>query len=305
MTVILLAGCGRTVPKGEVRAVYHWKTTFNPTQYEWQWMKDHHVTRLYLRVFDVDVHATETAAPVATTKFLQLPPDDMEVVPVVYITNAAMREMGFANEWEFAEKVADRVMKMAECNGIDLREMQVDCDWTESTRWTYFWFCSSLRRYLNGQGVRLTSTVRLHQVDSSLADLEVDGTVLMLYNTGDFRSRETRNSILDHRDVEPYLRRFNHKRTKGMAVAWPVYGWGVAFDGEGRFSHLVHSSQLASDTSANVREEWGEVEEIAQVKRRLEPRMDHSGERVTILYHLDSLNLSKYTYDEIEQIYTR
>ena len=54
--VLLLVGCGG----GErVRAVYHWKTTFNPTEYELQWLRDHKVQRMYLRLFDVDVYDGE------------------------------------------------------------------------------------------------------------------------------------------------------------------------------------------------------------------------------------------------------
>lgn len=285
-----------------LRAIYHWKTIFNPTQYELQWLRDHRVQRLYLRLFDVDVYDNDdygNAAPIATTRFLQPLPDDMEVIPVVYITNEAMGRM-----WGYrvAELIAERVEKMADCNGFELKELQVDCDWTERTRSDYYYFCRSLRECLHEKGVRLSSTVRLHQVDTTLADLPVDGKVLMLYNTGDLRSPRTANSILDYSDVKPYLRRIDASMLDSMDFAWPVFGWGVAFDANGRFQRLVPSSALASDTSsASLREEWGRVDDIQRVQRRLPAR----GRHTTILYHLDSLNLSKYTYDEIETIYSR
>lgn len=298
----LLTACSSEEEGGTVRAIYHWKTTYNPTQYELQWLRDHHVTRLYLRVFDVDVDQNENEAPIATTRFLQLLPDSMEIVPVVYITNEAMNQMGFWRARENARKIADRVIKMSGCNGIDLKEMQVDCDWTERTKEYYYYFCSGLREYLNEQGIRLSSTVRLHQVNSSLDSLEVDDKVLMLYNTGILRSPQTRNSILDYNDVKPYMRRLTSDRMKTLGVAWPVFGWGVAYDSTGRFSHLVGSSQLAADTSENLREEWGEMGEMRRVWEKM-PRS--SRQHVTVLYHLDSINLSKYTYDEIEEIYSR
>ncbi len=285
-----------------VRAIYHWKTTFNPTPYEQQWLRDHRVQRLYLRLFDVDAcgYSREdgNAAPIATTRFLQPLPDDMEVIPVVYITNEAMGRM-----WGYrvAELIAERVAKMADCNGFELKELQVDCDWTERTRSDYYYFCRSLRECLHEKGVRLSSTVRLHQVDTTLADLPVDGRVLMVYNTGDLRSPKTANSILDYSDVKPYLRRIDASMLDSMDFAWPVFGWGVAFDANGRFQRMVPSSALGADTSASLREEWGRVDDIQRVQRRLPAR----GRHTTILYHLDSLNLSKYTYDEIETIYSR
>jgi hypothetical protein len=130
----------------------------------------------------------------------------------------------------------------------------------------------------------------------------VDYGVLMVYNTGDLRSPRTANSILDYSDVKPYLRRIDASMLDSMDFAWPVFGWGVAFDANGRFQRLVSSSALDADTSsASLREEWGRVDDIQRVQRRLPAR----GRHTTILYHLDSLNLSKYTYDEIETIYSR
>lgn len=299
LAALALASCsGGDEP---IRAIYHWKTTYNPTQYELQWLRDHRVQRLYLRLFDVDVYDNDdygNAAPIATTRFLQPLPDDMEIVPVIYITNEAMGRM-----WGYrvAELIAERVAKMADCNGFELKELQVDCDWTERTRSDYYYFCRSLRECLHEKGVRLSSTVRLHQVDTTLADLPVDGKVLMLYNTGDLRSPKTANSILDYSDVKPYLRRIDASMFDSMDFAWPVFGWGVAFDADGRFQRLVPSSALGADTSASLREEWGRVDDIQRVQRRLPAR----GRHTTILYHLDSLNLSKYTYDEIETIYSR
>ena len=295
---LLLAACSH---KGEpMRAVYHWKTTYNPTQYELDWMRSHRVQRLYVRFFDVDVYdCEEGAAPIATTRFLQPLPDDIEVVPVVYITNEAMRTMW---EWHVAKAMVARVIKMADCNGVDLKEVQVDCDWTERTQFSYFNLCRFLRERLHKQGIRLSSTVRLHQVDSTLNTLPVDDKTLMLYNTGNLRSPQTRNSILDYTDVKPYLPRLTAEVMDSMAVAWPVFGWGVAFDEGQRFQRLVPSASLATDTSSHLRVEWGNPSAIRQVQRRLPRRRDGS---VTILYHLDSLNLSRYSYEEIEEIYSR
>jgi len=291
---------------GTVRAIYHWKTTYNPTQYELQWLRDHHVTRLYLRLFDVDVYdCDERAAPIATTRFLQPLPDSMEIVPVVYITNEALDAMGYWWRCEtFGIKIIDRVLKMAECKGFEVKEIQVDCDWTKGTKDIYFNFCHYLQEELRERGIRLSSTVRLHQVDATLDSLEVDDKVLMLYNTGNLRSLQTRNSILDYDDVEPYLSRLTEERMKTLGVAWPVFGWGVEFDSTGHFSHLINSSMLPSPLGegSGVRLEWGEISEMRRVWEKM-PKSD--GDHITVLYHLDSVNLSKYTYDEIEEIYSR
>ena len=53
----MLIGCGtgntpQPQPKAE-RSIYHWKTTFNPTVWELQFLHDHHISRIYLHLFDV------------------------------------------------------------------------------------------------------------------------------------------------------------------------------------------------------------------------------------------------------------
>ena len=300
LCLLLMVACSQE--KEPVRAIYHWKTTYNPTQYELDWLRDHHVTRLYLHLFDVDVHETETAAPIATTRFLQVLPDGMEIVPVVYITNEAMDKMYWESE-AIGRKIVERVLKMAECKGFEVKELQVDCDWTERTKDEYYRFCHYLQEMLHERGIRLSSTVRLHQIEPRLDSLEVDNKTLMLYNTGNLRSPKTRNSILDYDDVAPYLSRLTAGRLQDMALVWPVFGWGVAFKDGGQFSHLVNSAELGRDTDGLVvREEWGEMEQMRHLWKEMPER---GGERVTILYHLDSLNLSKYSYDEIEEIYSR
>ena len=119
---LLLTACTRDGK--QVRGIYHWKTTYNPTQYELDWMQEHHVDRLYLRLFDVDVYGCdEGAAPIATTRFIHPLPSDIEIVPVVYITNEAMASM---NTGGVADALAQRVLKMAECNGFEVKELQVD-----------------------------------------------------------------------------------------------------------------------------------------------------------------------------------
>ena len=83
---LLLTACGdKTKPQtpSAHRGVYHWKTTYDPTDWEKQWMKDHKVDRLYIKLFDVEVgeKAGEPdwkMVPVATTVFKQKLPKEMD-----------------------------------------------------------------------------------------------------------------------------------------------------------------------------------------------------------------------------------
>ena len=323
---MLLCSCGG-VDKPQTpsahRGVYHWKTTYNPTDWEKKWMKDHKVDKLYVKLFDVEPgskngHADYSMVPVATTRFVQDLPDSMEVVPVVYITVDAIREMDAKNQWcnpynYYADMLVERINKMMQQNGKpQFREVQLDCDWTAQTKETYFRLCIDVRRILHSQGKILSGTLRLHQLREVEQPDEVryggedtipfDRSLLMCYNTGRLQDPDTKNSILDFDDVKPYLKQYHSDNLPRTDVAYPVYTWGVDFDDEGKFVRLVNSQQIIEEKCHNLRVETGEPDAILQTQSSL-PTLDTA--HTVILYHLDSLNLSKYSYEDIEAFYSR
>ena len=283
------------------RGIYHWKTTYNPTEWEQQWMKRHRVDRLYVKLFEVDAGSKHgfdgwRMVPVATTRFAQPLPKDVEVVPVVYITVDAIRTIG-EYDWDarvrYAGLLVERIYAMmAEHYGGEVREVQLDCDWTKSTRDGFFRFCDDVRYQLNKHNAVLGGTVRLHQLGDK--DIPFDRPLLMCYNTGRLQDHATHNSILDHNDVAPYLRHLSDSALAGYDIAWPAYGWGVQFHGDGSFSCLTAP---AKDDSTRL--EWGEPREVRRVKRMLPPMQKHT----VVLYHLDEQMLKHYTDEEIEDMY--
>ena len=283
------------------RGVYHWKTTYDPTEWERQWMKQHRVDRLYVKLFEVDAGSKHgfddwRMVPVATTRFAQPLPQGVEVVPVVYITVDAIRTLG-EFDWDARERYANMLVEriyamLAEHYGGQVREVQLDCDWTQSTRDEFFRFCGDIKRALKQHGAALGGTVRLHQLGDK--DIPFDRPLLMCYNTGRLQDRATRNSILDHGDVAPYLRHLSDSALAAYDIAWPAYGWGVQFHADGRFSGLV--APVQDDTT---RLEWGEPDEVRRVKRMLPPVKEHT----VVLYHLDEQMLKHYFDEEIEDMY--
>ena len=322
-TLIVLLFCSCKFDKNPAahRGIYHWKTTYNPSEWELQWMKDHKVDRLYIKLFDVEagnkVNEPDWAmVPIATTNFKQRLPE-MDVVPVVYITTDAIRALDFQDIWQWydrCEKYATLIVKriddmMSEHYGGRLREVQIDCDWTQQTERTYFELAERIKRKLHNRGIILSGTLRLHQLHEANIRLDkeekdsipFDRSLLMCYNTGRLQSPDTKNSILDYDDAAPYLKQYWHLELPRTDVAYPVYGWGVEFDEKGNFQRLINSHQLPKQKSNRIREEWGNIKEIRAMQRAL-PELDSL--HTVIFYHLDSLNLSKYSYEDIEKIYT-
>lgn len=302
------------------RGVYHWKTTYNPSEWEKRWMKDHGIDRLYVKLFDVE--AGELAGepgwlmvPTGTTRFKQMLPKDMEVVPVVYITIDAIRslEKGW---WDKTPRYAHLIVKriddmMTSHYKGTVREVQLDCDWTEHTEECYFRLVREVKEQLHERGIVLSGTLRLHQLHEVEQPTEsyrgtdyipFDRCLLMCYNTGHLQKPETKNSILDFNDVAPYLKQYHLDSLPRTDVAYPVYGWGVEFDEEGRFQRLINSKNLPQTKSKQIREEWGEASHICRTQEAL-PALDDL--HTTVLYHLDSLNLSRYSHEDIETFYSR
>ena len=212
--------------------------------------------------------------PNATISFSDTLPDNIEMIPTVYITEDCMH----ADHKGLAEKIVTRIRQMNETNDIpNVREIQIDCDYTSKSRKRYYQFLEEVGRLWKS---RLSTTIRLHQL--SMPAPPVDYGALMVYNTGDPRKSEERNPILDYRDVGPYLKHLDSYPLP-LATAYPVFRWLRMVYGV-RYEYTV------------------EAEEILKVKHAMEKeRSDLSGSIIT--YHLDKDNIDRYKPETYEEIY--
>lgn len=323
-------------------AVYYWKTVFDPDSAEIDFLRDHRVGRVYLRLFDVVENrgatpGEETVVPNATLVDKALKHgsegyardllDRTEFVPVVYITLDALKAIT-GREGILAEKIVERVKNMCSYNEIpNVGELQLDCDWTESTGPSYFKLCDEVKKQIKSQNLRwdLSSTIRLHQLRTEAP--RVDRGVLMVYNTGSFDNPRARNSIIDEEDVKPYLK-YLDKYPLPLDVAYPTYSWQLLFRGP-RFAGIMSGLDTSDtilfapgpDNSVIVRQDFpyrnrvirkgdvlrnekSDIAEILKVKNRIEREL--AGKPHTnIIYHLDSRNLSDYTENEINSLYSK
>ncbi|MBD5259660.1 MAG: hypothetical protein HDS46_02540 [Bacteroides sp.] len=320
----------------EMPAVYHWKTTFDLDSADHQFLLTHGIRRIYLRMFDVDDVAGE-AIPIATTEihsfyfpwkddYEQLNSDSVYFIPTIYITLDALK-LAKGREADLAEKIVERVKNMCSYHDDDLTHieaLQLDCDWTSSTRESFFALCSATSKAIASKGLpwQLSSTIRLHQLRQSPPP--VDYGVLMVYNTGSFSDPDASNSIINLADVEPYLK-FLPSYPLHLDVAYPTYSWqllfrnrqfiglleGVDTNDRERFAPAgANSFRALSDVPFRniiirrgdiIRCESSRFSEIAPIKALIEKRLarrPHSN----ILYHLDSKNLSTFTPNEIDSL---
>lgn len=122
----------------------------------------------------------------------------------------------------------------------------------------------------------------------------------MLYNTESLIDPNVRNSILNSVTVAEYM---THASTnKYLDFAYPTYEWTLWFK-DGQFKGILRNGQDLPQEGV-LRHEQSDYEEIMRTKKVIKKSlMDIDYKSSSIIYHLDSVNLSKYSKDEIENIY--
>lgn len=213
----------------QARAFYYWKTQWsNPLPLQ-PYISQHGISRLYMRFFDVGwdepAHAAQPLSPLQIEAAL---PVGVEVIPVVFIANRVFHNTAPGAVEVLADNVWRKVDKMATAAGMTLREVQLDCDWSDRTRPRYFHFLEHLRRKLHGRKLRLSSTLRLHQIKypERTGVPPVDRGMLMFYNFGRLGADEPRSSIFNVEDAERYAS-YIASYTLPLDLSLPIFSWSV------------------------------------------------------------------------------
>ncbi|TAE55515.1 MAG: hypothetical protein EAZ89_05590 [Bacteroidetes bacterium] len=241
---LLLLSCGK---KRDIHpSFYHWKSEFALTKGETDYLKQLSVKRLYVRLFDVAWEGN-AATPRASLRADSSAWQTWEVVPVVYITNEVMLRVDADEVPMLAQKISTRMQRLL--GGRQVPEIQIDCDWSEQSRASYFRLLEEIRKAWPGP--TLSATIRLHQVKyaGSTGVPPVDRGMLMFYNMGDLRDPETQNSIFDPETAKPYLGGIKTYPLP-LDVALPAFSW-VVIVRQGRPIDLISPApvQELRDTS--------------------------------------------------------
>ena len=146
LIVIFAIACGNSHAKSEQpvgRAFYYWRTTFALSPAERTALADVGVTRLYVRMFDIEWNTVEAAprmvGKITVAKDQQVPPG-IEVVPVVFIRQEVFKHIDAATGARLASDTWTEAKRRTELLGSTPREFQLDCDWTDSSKNRFFGF---------------------------------------------------------------------------------------------------------------------------------------------------------------------
>ncbi len=280
-------------------AVYRWKTSSGILPAERAWLDSLNISRMYLRFFDLDRTAEAGGAePVAPLSLpLQNLPDNLDVVPVVFITNRCLQNLPKGKTEELTEKLYRKIKAMSSRlpKGCQISEWQMDCDWTRETRGTYFQLLQQIKERLKKDGISLSATIRLHQIKyPQITGIPpVDHGMLMFYNMSDVRQPHTRNSILDLTAARPYLDGLETYPLP-LDIALPIFHW-IVVRREGKVV------QLLSGLDESALQDSSRFQKLAENKAQLYRVQRSTYLNAYYLYAGDSLRVESVQPDSLQK----
>ncbi len=320
----------KTEPRQIEPAFYYWKSVLNITGFEKQKLDSLKVKTIYLKIFDVDWDETaKKAVPVAklqATNGTQL--KGFSVIPTVFITNESIQKIDSSQTKPLAEKIMELLKSLIAKTDFDsITEVQIDCDWTASTRDKYFDLLKNIKSLK--PNAKISVTIRLHQIKflSKTGIPPVDRGLLMCYNMGNLKDPATKNSILETAELKKYMGNLSTYPLP-LDVAFPLFDWKVLYRNniytgliqglpDAAFSNSFCSKSsnrylILKDTLLQgydlrkgdmIRDEQSDIKEVLYAADEIGKHLKNTQLRVS-LYHLDSVILSKYSTHELESIYS-
>jgi hypothetical protein len=307
------------------RAVYFWKTTFALSQKETAFIEENKIEKIYLRFFDVDLVKNE-AVPKGIVNLKSS--INQEIVPTVFITNRVFDKLNLQHIDALSGKVLAQIAQILP----SFDEIQIDCDWTLSTKDKYFFFLQKLKEKAL-KTTKLSATIRLHQIKfyQKTGIPPVDEGVLMLYNTGDWRKLTIENSLFDPQTTFNYLDNLSDYPLH-LNFAFPIFHQVLAYrnrifytfikncsleeiignqafvktENENQFlcKYDVQFKNISFRKNDILKFENSDFDKINKTKNRI---LDNSKALKTtiILYHLDEKNLSNYNQRQIQELFSQ
>ncbi|WP_228255598.1 hypothetical protein [Aliarcobacter butzleri] len=167
---------------------------------------------MYIKVLDI---AFSTKLEPIKTNLKTIPKD---FVPVIYITNETMKNVDYS-------LINNEILLILKDLNFD--EVQIDCDWSDSSQSNYFNLLSDLKTKLNKT---ISATIRLHQIKYYMRTgvPPIDYGVLMYYNMSNIGDFDTKNSILDNEIAKKYHYNFDTYPLK-LKLALPLYSQAIQF----------------------------------------------------------------------------
>jgi hypothetical protein len=324
----VISSCQTSTPKEISPAFYYWKSAFKLSKTEKKALQLHHTMKLYVKFFDVSWNSSKQHPQMdAPIRFLEKVPNNCSLIPVVFITNQTLIQLPFTEIELMADGIFTKIQSLVPAQSLPIPAIQLDCDWTLSTKKKYFALLNRLQQH----HIPLSATIRLHQVKffEKTGIPPVQRGMLMCYNMSDWKKETTKNSIYTSEVLAQYIQRLSAYPLP-LDVAMPIFHWTIIYRNN-RFLTFVNN--VAADTfEKNPDFEKRAINQVFIAKKDLQfqqisirkgdifrcesvPFEDVlAGSQIVInkiptqkltfaLYHLDEKSLTHYSYEQIQKLF--
>ena len=310
-------------------AFYHWQTEFQLENSEKTYLQNFPIKKIYVKFFDVDWHSSGEPLPQAEVIWNEKIQEDIEIIPTIFITNRSLKNYPLEKMEGLGENILDKIFELLPTEKQDISEIQIDCDWSGTTKEKYFHLLSFLRKNISKKKIKLSATIRLHQIKffKQTGIPPVDKGMLMFYNVGEVTNMETKNSILDLAIAKQYLGNFE-KYPLQLDLALPIFSWGVLFR-DGKMIKLMSGLEVTQlldqerfiKTADNffqikkstyldgrylyegdeIRLESVSLEGLQETAHLLKNHLSNNDLTISF-YHLDTATIKHFQYEKLKDI---
>lgn len=312
------------------RSFYYWKSVYRMPSSQEDILSDLKISKLYIRLFDVDWNESAgLVTPKAKIRFKEKPSGKFEIIPVIYIVNRSFQKISRQQIANLAANILKLTNEIAENNNLSFNEFQIDCDWTESTREKYFIFLETLKSSLAQKKIKISATIRLHQIKYSRITgvPPVDRGMLMYYNMGKINAYQTGNSIFNKDDAAKYID-YIPQYPLPLDAALPAFSWGIHIRKGNVIELLNNLTSLDFATNENFKKSGNNIynaqksffyrgyyfmegdevkieeidpKECLAATKQLKSKLKSPG--TVAIYHLDSLIFTRYEKQDFEKVF--
>jgi len=249
-----LMSCTREKTDKKSIAFYHWKAKADYTQLYDEAIKTTGAQTVYMHYFDIESvrqanWSDDGIYPTYVLKTVNKAYQNLNIIPVVFISNQV-----FKTENLNINHLANKIEKLIDQISLKhfkkaIKQVQIDCDWSQSTKNEYFELLSLLQKHYE-----LDVTIRLHQIkyqDITGVPPVKKGT-LMLYNVGDLKNKD-QNSILEASVVKQYINK-SSSFPLTLNIALPLFSQTVVMNRSNKVKLIKNTDRATLQNDSHFKQ---------------------------------------------------
>jgi hypothetical protein len=254
--------------------------------------------------------------------------DSIAIVPTIYLHNDIFSKTDKAALDALADNVNYLIAKYCTDyfrEGKQMAEYQMDCDWTLSTKDNYFYFLKKMKE-LSKKKISCTLRLYPYKYPDKMGVPPVDSAMLMCYNLINPMENKDKNSILDLDELSSYLGDYEYPLH--LDIALPLYSWAHVYQNN-QFARALYTDirglkkalkeekplwyEVVKDTTISdfyfrkgdkVKIEEMDAAYINKAIAIIKKKVPLDKNITVSLFHLDEVQLSAYTNEQIGSFYT-